>query len=48
MYKFYFWKFDQFRKNGVSLEEGDGCWKDRVGLEFGAHFTKIERMWDNG
>jgi hypothetical protein len=48
MYKFYFWKFSQFQKNGVSLEEGDRCWKERVGLEFGAHFTKIEHMWDSG
>jgi hypothetical protein len=48
MHNIYFWKFSPFKKNGVFLEEGDGCWRERASLEFGAHFTKIERMWDSG
>jgi hypothetical protein len=32
------------QKNGGSLEEDDGCYRKRVGLEFGTHFIKLERM----
>lgn len=47
MYKFYFWKFSQFLKKWGVPRRGDRCWKERVGLEFGAYFIKIEHMWES-